>query len=375
MDGHRFDDVARSLTRGAMSRRVLVTALTAVMAWVTWSGTTDAGKRCKAGRGGHRKKCKKRHAGTRCRPAGPSRLATCDQDAQCCRGLVCEERACKAGCRIAGAFQAPGAANPANRCQSCQPATRTTTWTNSACGDCQRCDPASGACTADPAQQLTACGKPGADGYRRGLCDGAVCQSPCGEACADYCYLHEQPNGDPNPSDPFCCPPDARGPDGACCWINEKPGIFAEGECLPPAQVCANRAACPTECCGGSSSGFAGTCPSSTQFCVNGTIKAARFACTTDGDCVTEGYGSGSRCAGLEYYRNQNGELITELGSGFCCPFDAVSGLDHDFNGGEVYTCCAPGTISTGPGGRCCPPSLANCPSCVCSFRHISRCC
>jgi hypothetical protein len=23
----------------------------------------------------------------------------------------------------------------------------------------------------------------------------------------------------------------------------------------------------------------------------------------------------------------------------------------------------------------CCPPALANCPSCVCSFRRISRCC
>lgn len=368
MDGHRFDEVARSLTLGTLSRRVLVTALTATVGGLLGDAPAGAGKRCKASRSGRRKKCKKRPAGKRCRPATPSRLATCDRDAQCCSGLVCDERACKAGCHIAGAFQAPGAVNPANRCQSCQPATRTATWTDRDCGDCQRCDPATGACISDPAKQFTACGKPGADGFRPGLCDGAVCQSPCGEACASYCYLHEQANGDPNPSDPFCCPPDARGPDGACCWINEKPGLFVDGKCMPPAQVCAGGVACPTECCGG-------ICPSSTQFCVNGAVKDADFTCTTDGDCVAAGYGDWTRCAGLHYRRNQDGDLITEPNSGFCCPFDAISDLDHDFNGGEVYSCCAPGTLSNGLAGRCCPPALVNCPSCVCSFHHISRCC
>jgi hypothetical protein len=227
----------------------------------------------------------------------------------------------------------------------------------------------SGDCTSDPAKQFTACGEPGADGFRPGICDGAVCQSPCGEECAGYCYLHEQANGDPNPSDPFCCPPAARGPGGACCWINEKPGIFVEGECLPPAQVCANGVACPTECCGG-------ICPNETEFCVNGTIKDAAFACTTDDECLTAGYGSGAlppRCAGLDY-SNQNGEITTVPNSGFCCPSGAVSGEVFEF-GRPVYTCCAPGTTPAGQEGRCCPPALANCPSCVCSFHRISRCC
>jgi hypothetical protein len=368
MDGHRFDDVARSLTRGTMSRRVLVTALTATMGGLNQDVPAGAGKRCKASRSGHPKKCKKRHAGKRCRPPEPSRLAKCDQDLQCCGGLVCEERACKAGCRINGAFRAPGDANPANPCQSCQPPTSTTTWTDRACGDCQRCDPASGACTSDPAQVLTACGKPGADGFRPGLCFGADCRSPCGDECAGYCYLHQQDNGEPNPTRPFCCPPDARGPDGACCWINEKPGIFVDGECLPPAQVCANGAACPRECC-------SGICPSSTQFCVNGTIKDADFACTTDGDCVNAGYGSGTLCAGLHYSRNQNGELITMTDSGFCCPAGNTSGSHRDSNGGLVYTCCSPGELYSGLAHGCCPSSQINCPNCVCSFRHISRCC
>jgi hypothetical protein len=126
--------------------------------------------------------------------------------------------------------------------------------------------------------------------------------------------------------------------------------------------------ACPTECCGG-------ICPNETEFCVNGTIKDAAFACTTDGGCLAAGYGSGSRCAGLHYSRNQNGDLITEPNSGFCCPFDAVSGLDHDSNGGAVYSCCAPGTRYSDQASGCCPALQVNCPSCVCSFRNISRCC
>ncbi len=377
MDGHRFDEVARSLTCRQASRRALMLTLAASsvasLGELVWSGSASAGKRCKASRSGKRKKCKKRPASKRCRPAAPSRLAKCEQDAQCCGGLVCDELACKAGCHIDGAFHAPEAANPANRCQSCQPATSTTAWADLACGDCQRCDPETGSCTIDSTKWFTACGKPSADGFRPGLCYGDICKSPCGEACADYCYLPSD-GGDPDLTRPFCCPPEARGPDGACCWINGDKGIFVKGRCTAPLQVCADGAACPTECCGGSRSGFAGICPSAAQFCVDGVIKPAASACTTDQDCVTGGYGDWASCAGL-HYRNENGEVIPEPGSGFCCPFDAVSGLDHDHNGGAVYTCCAPGTLASDQKHKCCPPALVNCSSCVCSFRRISRCC
>ena len=375
MDGHRFDEVARSLTRGTLSRRVLAVALTATMGGVIWDDPAESRKRCKASRSGKRKKCKKRPAGKGCRPAEPSRLAKCDQDTQCCGGLVCEERACKAGCHIGGAFQAPGATNPANRCQLCQPATSTTAWTNNACGDCQLCDPGTGACTVDPTKWFTACGKPGADGYRPGLCYGDTCKSPCGEACADYCYLPSD-GDEPDLTRPFCCPPEARGPDGACCWIDGDKGIFVEGECTAPSQVCADGAACPIECCGGSRSGFAGICPSAAQICIDGAIKDANFACTTDQDCVTGGYGDGARCADLDYSGNQNGAAIPVPGTGFCCPVDAVSGLDQDRNGGAVYSCCSPGTLASTRKYTCCSPAIRTCSSeCECSFRRISRCC
>ena len=52
----------------------------------------------------------------------------------CASGKVCSVGACTAGCFVGGSFYAPAAANPANACQSCQPGTSTTAWSNVADG-------------------------------------------------------------------------------------------------------------------------------------------------------------------------------------------------------------------------------------------------
>jgi hypothetical protein len=45
-------------------------------------------------------------------------------------GLYCSNGACASGCLIAGLFYAANALNPANPCQSCQPATNPIAWSN-----------------------------------------------------------------------------------------------------------------------------------------------------------------------------------------------------------------------------------------------------
>ncbi len=92
-------------------------------------------------------------------PAGSTPLddqcaaATCGNDGTCdgsgsCRqvpvgascglhGAICGAGGCAPGCFVGGAVVAPGALNPANDCQGCQPAIDSTNWSNLADGtDC-----------------------------------------------------------------------------------------------------------------------------------------------------------------------------------------------------------------------------------------------
>ena len=56
-------------------------------------------------------------------------------DGGCAAGEVCSAGACTAGCVIDGSFESPGAANAAsNGCQSCDPTSGVTAWTNASDG-------------------------------------------------------------------------------------------------------------------------------------------------------------------------------------------------------------------------------------------------
>jgi hypothetical protein len=59
------------------------------------------------------------------------------QQASCSAGTFCHNGTCTPGCVIGGQFYNQGAANPGNSCQSCQPGTSTTTWTAS--NECNGC--------------------------------------------------------------------------------------------------------------------------------------------------------------------------------------------------------------------------------------------
>jgi hypothetical protein len=87
-----------------------------------------------------------------CQSCQPAKSATAWSDLEtgtsCGTGKYCNAGACAAGCLIAGAFRAADAPNPANACQSCQPAKSATAWSNVAdgasCGNGQICG--NGAC-------------------------------------------------------------------------------------------------------------------------------------------------------------------------------------------------------------------------------------
>jgi alpha-tubulin suppressor-like RCC1 family protein len=79
-----------------------------------------------------------------CKPAtSPSGWSNADEGTSCGSGQYCNSGTCKAGCFISGAYYANAAANPANACQTCQTTYATTSWTASAnganCGTGQVC--------------------------------------------------------------------------------------------------------------------------------------------------------------------------------------------------------------------------------------------
>ena len=165
-------------------------------------------------------------ASAECKPAAPAPSSKCVKDSQCCAGLVCEARQCQAGCRIGDTFYAGGAVNPANACQSCQPAISTSSFTNrpegTACNDFLFCD--------------------GADTCSGGLCSahaGNPCEGPdgdgnCAESCneaADDCTASD-PNGAPCSDFLFCTGADSC-LGGFCAGHagNPCPGPDGDGNC------------------------------------------------------------------------------------------------------------------------------------------------
>lgn len=80
----------------------------------------------------------------RCAPStNTSQWSNVDSVSGCGSGQVCHTGSCQTGCVIGNVYYAGGALNPANACQTCQPATNTSTWTNTdsvtGCGSGQVC--------------------------------------------------------------------------------------------------------------------------------------------------------------------------------------------------------------------------------------------
>ena len=66
-----------------------------------------------------------------CQPGSSATAWTEDIDGTSCgAGAVCISGSCQPGCYIDGRFVATGMDNPSSSCQTCKPGTSTTTWTN-----------------------------------------------------------------------------------------------------------------------------------------------------------------------------------------------------------------------------------------------------
>jgi len=87
------------------------------------------------------------NASNSCQSCQPGTSTTAWTDAangtSCGTGDVCSGAICGAGCYVGGAVYASGAANPGNPCESCDPAASTTAWTRAtngaACGPGEVC--------------------------------------------------------------------------------------------------------------------------------------------------------------------------------------------------------------------------------------------
>jgi len=82
-----------------------------------------------------------------CNPTVTTSDWTASPDGQLCGNLVCFAGRCQSGCVIVGALYSPGQLNPANGCQSCQPAVAVSTFapldgvpTGSSCSSGQVCN-------------------------------------------------------------------------------------------------------------------------------------------------------------------------------------------------------------------------------------------
>jgi hypothetical protein len=85
-----------------------------------------------------------------CQPSkAPTDWSPSPNGTTCDVGAVCVNKACQSGCWIGSVFHTSGESNPGNGCQSCQPSSSTSAWTNLAdgnpCGATAAC--LSGACT------------------------------------------------------------------------------------------------------------------------------------------------------------------------------------------------------------------------------------
>jgi hypothetical protein len=243
-------------------------------------------------------------------------------------GSVCNSNTCVVGCYFAGAFQAPTTANPNDPCQTCQPATSTTGWSNlpdgTGCGNGQVCGGgqcgsqcdiggtivASGA--SNPGDACQSC-QPGTstsawteDSIGSSCGTGMVCS---GTACISGCFITPTAYdaGAPNTADPCqsCVPASSTtgwtsavdgttcgSPGDVCTGGNCAAGCYIDQTFYPqgtvdPANACSTCVSTTstggwTPAAGGSACGNGGTCTSGSCMC-GATDAGALTLCSPDG--------------------------------------------------------------------------------------------
>jgi formylglycine-generating enzyme required for sulfatase activity len=88
---------------------------------------------------------------------------------------VCNAASCVSGCYVGGVFYGAGAPNPTNACQSCQPATTTTAFSN--VRDGTSCGSTTASCFSGACQAPPSCSAPGAGTTNCGASSQSCCAS------------------------------------------------------------------------------------------------------------------------------------------------------------------------------------------------------
>ena len=377
MDGNRFDDLTRAVASGSSRRSVLrgrIGGAAGALAATRGGGparaagaktvvchrTTSATNPWETLRvGADELALHRAHPGDAIAPdfaTDPNHCGGCGR--VCPAGQVCEGSRCRAGCRIGGAFVAPGADRPGNFCQSCQPAVSTADWSpkpnNTGCNDGDACTQTdtcqAGFCVGSNPVDCTAsdqCHDIGTCNPATGLCSDPI--KPNGTGCNDgnACTQTDTcQNGSCIGANPVVCTASDQCHDAGVC--DPRTGV-----CSNPAKAdgaaCDDGDACTTTSC---QAGFctvtarvactpidqchdAGVCNPANGTCSNPT-KADTTPCTDGNACTT-----GDQCVG-----------------GICRPGTPVDCSSLNTACLEGY--CANGACATRPrneGGACGDPS------------------
>ncbi len=260
----------------------------------------------------------------------------------CAQGEVCLAGACGAGCFIGGLVYASGIVNPANDCQSCQPATSTTTWSNisdgSSCSAGEVCS--AGSCTAgcfiggtvytsgtiDPANACQSCQPSTSTTAWSNVANGTGCAS--GEVCnagtcAPDCFisgtLYSSGTLDPANACLSCQPSTS-----TTAWSD-----VTYGNGCGSGKVC-NAGACAAGCFIGGTVYASGALNPS-----NSCQECQPAASTTAWTTLANGTGCGS------------GEVCNSGSCGSGCFISGVSYPTGALNPADACQSCQPGTSTT----------------------------
>jgi hypothetical protein len=208
----------------------------------------------------------------------------------CGSGQTCASGQCGTQCVIGGSTYAPGEHNPVNPCQTCQPGTSPSAWTNVTCGQGQTCEAGTGNCVCNATSCPNGCcsGGPGGTCQEYASESGASCGAAGATCAACGNGLCDKTNG--------TCACNANTCAGGCC----NGGI--SGSCLALASetssACGTNGATCTGCSAACVQGACAACaPSSTQCsgaqvqtCTSGGTWGAATNCPANQTC------SGNSC-------------------------------------------------------------------------------
>lgn len=306
----------------------------------------------------------------------------CGQCGRACGSAeVCNAGSCQSGCEIAGTFYANGAPNPANGCQSCQPAVGTGSFGNlsdgTSCGTGQFCQ--SGRCqagceigaafyatgAANPADACQSCVPATSSNSWSSATDGTTCGTGeicSGGTCESGCYISGQfyGAGSANPgSSCYVCTPSVSTTawtalaDNTPCGAGTDAGFYCcGGSCADTQNDGANCGRCGNSCT---------ITPPSTVQCVDSSCLATlvttpnQFA---DGPITVDA----ANVYWLSENANGGGEVVQQISKAGGSPITVattgagcvVQGLGLAVRSGKIYwaeTICERANIYSAPIG------------------------